>query len=243
MFLMIGRQVRRRRSWLLPEPSSPSATPYTVSIDQLELNDVVGVANSASPPYDGIVVEGTSQFDESSLTSESKPVPKSIGDKIFSGTINRVNPVLVRITHLSGDSMLGQIIGAVREGQVRRAPIERTADLITGYFVPVFLAGCRRPGRQEGGAGGWEFWSLQFAISVFVVACPCGIALAASAALFVGSGLAAQHGILVKGGGEAFQEASQLDCIVFDKTGTITEGAQPSVTDHKTAHEGNIDEV
>jgi cation transport ATPase len=119
------------------EPSSPSATPHAVPIDHLELNDVVSVASGASPPYDGIVVEGTSQFDESSLTGESKPVPKSVGDEVFSGTINRANPVLVRITHLSGDSMLDQIISAVREGQVRRAPIERTADMITGYFVPI----------------------------------------------------------------------------------------------------------
>ncbi|CEL00933.1 Putative Cation transport ATPase [Aspergillus calidoustus] len=240
------------------EPSSPSVTPHTVPIDQLELNDVVSVANGASPPYDGIVVEGTSRFDESSLTGESKPVPKRIGDEVFSGTINRANPVLIRITHLSGDSMLDQIISAVREGQVRRAPIERTADLITGYFVPLItiiavldwiiwlslgVSGRLPLSWLEGGAGGWEFWSLQFAISVFVVACPCGIGLAAPTALFVGGGLAAQYGILVKGGGEAFQEASQLDCIVFDKTGTITEGVQPSITDHKTAHEENIDEV
>jgi Cu+-exporting ATPase len=81
--------------------------------------------------------------------------------------------------------------------------------------------------------GGWPFWSLQFAIAVFVVACPCGIGLAAPTALFVGSGLAAQHGILVKGGGEAFQEASSLDAVVFDKTGTLTEGSDPQVTDHE----------
>ncbi|KAJ0414300.1 hypothetical protein BJY00DRAFT_305678 [Aspergillus carlsbadensis] len=214
------------------EQSLPSAaTLETFPIDQLELNDVVSVANGASPPYDGVVVEGTSQFDESSLTGESKPVSKSVGD---------------------------EIIAAVREGQVRRAPIVRTADLITGYYVPVItliavldwiiwlsfgVSGRLPTSWQEAGAGGWEFWSLQFAISVFMVACPCGIGLAAPTALFVGGGLAAQHGILVKGGGEAFQEASQLDCIVFDKTGTITEGVRPSVTNHEATHEENIDEV
>src|SRR6202034_2026262 len=82
-------------------------------------------------------------------------------------------------------------------------------------------------------SGGWEAWSLQFAIAVFVVACPCGLGLAAPTALFVGGGLAAKHGILVKGGGEAFENASRLDCIVFDKTGTLTVGGKPAVTNYK----------
>ncbi|KAE8372488.1 E1-E2 ATPase-domain-containing protein [Aspergillus bertholletiae] len=230
----------------------------TVPADQLEFGDVVRVANGASPPYDGTVVDGESLFDESSLTGESRPVPKSIGDDVFSGTINQAGPVSVRITRLSGDSMLDQIISAVREGQIRRAPIERTADLITGIFVPIVtliaildwiiwlslgLSGRIPESWMNGNPGGWEFWSLQFAISVFVVACPCGIGLAAPTALFVGGGLAAQSGILVKGGGEAFQEASQLDCIIFDKTGTITEGGNPAITDHEIASSDDVDKV
>lgn len=223
----------------------------TIPIDQLEFGDVVRVANGASPPYDGTIVNGTSRFDESSLTGESRPVEKSVGDEVFSGTVNQADPVQVKVTRLSGDSMLDQVIGAVREGQSRRAPMERTADLLTGYFVPVVvllgvldwiiwmalgLSG-RLPESWQDSPGGWEFWSLQFSISVFVIACPCGIGLAAPTALFVGGGLAAQHGILVKGGGEAFQEASQLDCVVFDKTGTITEGGKPSITNHEVVHE------
>ncbi|CRG88249.1 hypothetical protein PISL3812_05277 [Talaromyces islandicus] len=237
---------------------SACANPSTVPIDQLEFGDVVRVANGTSPPYDGTVIDGESQFDESSLTGESRPVSKSIGDEVFSGTVNQANPVLVRITHLSGDSMLDQIVSTVRQGQVRRAPIERTADLITGFFVPVITliavldwviwldlgVSGRLPDSWKGDTpGGWGFWSLQFAISVFVVACPCGIGLAAPTALFVGGGLAAQHGILVKGGGEAFQEASQLDCIVFDKTGTITEGGEPSITDHEVTHSAGVDDL
>ncbi|RJE24652.1 P-type ATPase [Aspergillus sclerotialis] len=225
----------------------------TIPIDQLEFGDVVRVAKGASPPYDGTIVNGASRFDESSLTGESRPVEKSVGDEVFSGTVNQADPVQVKVTRLSGDSMLDQVIGAVREGQSRRAPMERMADLLTGYFVPVVvligvldwiiwlalgLSG-RLPESWQDTPGGWEFWSLQFAISVFVVACPCGIGLAAPTALFVGGGLAAQHGILVKGGGEAFQEASQLDCVVFDKTGTITEGGEPSITNHEVVHEGN----
>jgi len=227
-------------------------------IDQLELGDIVRIANGASPPYDGIVVEGESRFDESSLTGESKPVFKKIGDKIFSGTINQANPVTMKITRRSGDSMLDQIIDAVRQGQIRRAPIERVADAITGIFVPAItliaildwilwlslgVSGRLPEDWMDNDVGGWPFWSLQFAISVFVVACPCGIGLAAPTALFVGGGLAAKHGILVKGGGEAFQEASHLDCIVFDKTGTITEGGEPAVTDHHMLYGGEIDKV
>ena len=277
MFLMIGRLLEayskakagdavgllvrlRPTEAALVEPSSgndstsSSNTSLTIPINELEFGDVVRVANGASPPYDGTIIEGSSRFDESSLTGESMPVNKSIGDEVFSGTINQANPVSVRITRLSGDSMLDQIIGAVREGQIHRAPIERTADLLTSFFVPVVtliavldwiiwlalgLSG-RLPESWLDGPGDWEFWSLQFAISVFVVACPCGIGLAAPTALFVGGGLAAQHGILVKGGGEAFQEASQLNCIVFDKTGTITEGGEPSITDHEVVLEGSM---
>ena len=144
--------------------------------------------------------------------------------------------------------MLDQIVKVVREGQTKRAPVERVADILTGYFVPVITLIAISTfvtwfGLGQGGVlpedwrdidtGGWAFWALQFAIAVFVGACPCGIALAAPTALFVGSGLAAQHGILVKGGGEAFQEASALDVVVFDKTGTLTEGGNPSVTNHE----------
>ncbi|GLA78619.1 hypothetical protein CBS63078_9191 [Aspergillus niger] len=271
MFLMIGRlleayskakagdavgllgKLRPTEAVLIEQPHGDQAeVTRTLPIDQLEIGDVVRVANGASPPYDGIIINGASRFDESSLTGESRPVEKSVGDEVLSGTINQADPVQMKITRLS-DSMLDQVIGAVREGQIRRAPIERTADLLTSYFVPVVtliavldwiiwlalgLAGLL-PEAWQDGPGGWEFWSLQFAISVFVVACPCGIGLAAPTALFVGGGLAAQHGILVKGGGEAFQEASQLDCVVFDKTGTITEGGQPSITNHVVVHEGN----
>ncbi|KAJ5085342.1 hypothetical protein N7532_010113 [Penicillium argentinense] len=277
MFLMVGRlleayskakagdavgllgKLRPTEAVLItPSHGDQAETTSTVPIDQLEFGDLVRVANGVSPPYDGTIITGASRFDESSLTGESLPVEKSIGDEVFSGTINQADPVTIRITRLSGDSMLDQVIGAVREGQIRRAPIERTADLLTSYFVPVVtliavadwliwlalgLSG-RLPEAWQNGPGGWEFWSLQFAISVFVVACPCGIGLAAPTALFVGGGLAAQHGILVKGGGEAFQEASQLDCVVFDKTGTITEGGEPSITNHEVFHEGsNIADV
>ncbi|KAL6159659.1 hypothetical protein ACJBU6_02090 [Exserohilum turcicum] len=219
-----------------------------IATDLLEIGDIVHVHHGTSPPFDGQVIEGSSNFDESSLTGESRPVKKSEGDTVFSGTMNKGAPVKITITTISGTSMLDQIINAVREGQSRRAPVERAADVITSHFVPFVIAvaittwlvwlilgttGSIPSDWKNEAAGGWELWSLRFAIAVFVIACPCGIGLAAPTALFVGGGLAAKHGILVRGGGEAFQEASSLDCIVFDKTGTLTEGGDPSVTNHK----------
>ncbi|KAI0625770.1 copper-transporting P-type ATPase [Pyrenophora tritici-repentis] len=219
-----------------------------VVTDFLEIGDTVRVHNGTSPPFDGDIIEGYSNFDESSLTGESRPVKKGEGDTVFSGTVNKGAPVKIRVTTVSGTSMLDQIINAVREGQSHRAPVERVADKITSHFVPFVIAvaiitwliwlvlgktGVIPSDWKSKSAGGWELWSLRFAIAVFVIACPCGIGLAAPTALFVGGGLAAKHGILVRGGGEAFQEASSLDCIVFDKTGTLTQGRDPAVTNHK----------
>ncbi|KAF2270451.1 heavy metal translocatin [Lojkania enalia] len=223
-----------------------------IATDLLEIGDAVRVPHGASPPFDGTVIEGSTKFDESSLTGESRPISKDPSDTVYSGTINKGPPIKVKITSVSGTSMLDQIINVVREGQAHRAPVERVADMITSHFVPFvvlvaivtwvtwLLLGTTGaiPKSWRGGndgSGGWALWSLRFAIAVFVIACPCGIGLAAPTALFVGGGLAAKHGILVKGGGEAFQEASSLDCIVFDKTGTLTQGGGPAVTEHTIA--------
>lgn len=217
-----------------------------VPTDLLEIGDMVRVHHGTSPPFDGVVLDGSTTFDESSLTGESRPVKKEVGDHIYSGTVNKGAPVKMRVTTISGTSMLDQIINAVREGQTHRAPVERIADTITAHFVPFVIliavltwiiwlllgtTGAIPKNWRDEEAGGWALWSLRFAIAVFVIACPCGIGLAAPTALFVGGGLAAQHGILVRGGGEAFQEASALDCIVFDKTGTLTQGGDPQVTE------------
>ncbi|KAJ4987396.1 copper resistance-associated p-type atpase [Stagonosporopsis vannaccii] len=214
----------------------------------LEIGDVVRVRHGTSPPFDGVVLDVASSFDESSLTGESCLVKKTVGDFIYSGTVNKGAPVKMKVSTVSGTSMLDQIIVAVREGQTHRAPVERVADRITAHFAPFVVlvatmtwviwlvlgsTGAIPEGWRDEDAGSWALWSLRFAIAVFVIACPCGIGLAAPTALFVGGGLAAKHGILVKGGGEAFQEASSVDCIVFDKTGTLTQGGNPAVTNHQ----------
>lgn len=221
-----------------------------INVDLLEIGDTVRIPHGTSPPADGVVTgAGSYQFDESSLTGESKPVKKSTGDSVYTGSVNVGQPVQIRLSDLGGSSMLDRIIAVVREGQSKRAPLERVADVLTSHFVPaitliaistfvIWLAlghsGILPTDYLDVAHGGWTFWALQFAISVFVVACPCGLALAAPTALFVGGGLAAKNGILVKGGGEAFQEASRLNAIVFDKTGTLTEGGSLKVSDHET---------
>jgi len=228
------------------QPAEP--TTHKTPVDLLDVGDTVKIVHGASPPSDGTIVEGEAKFDESSLTGESRLVAKDVGDGVFAGTVNKGGPISVRISNVSGTSMLDQIVRVVREGQARRAPIERVADAITSHFVPLVvligvstwiiwlalgLSGSLPASYRDTNVGGWPLWSLQFSIAVFVIACPCGIGLAAPTALFVSGGLAAQHGILVKGGGEAFQEASGLDCIVFDKTGTLTEGGEPTVTGYE----------
>jgi len=158
-----------------------------VSPDILELGDIVKVPNGSTPPGDGVIISGTSKFDESSLTGESRPVLKQVGDNVYVGTINAGSVVTVKLEAIGGQSMLDKIVDIVRQGQSNRAPIERFADTLTGYFVPVivFLAiltwiiwlslgvsGTLPPHYLDIDEGGWTIWSLQFAIAVFVVAFP-----------------------------------------------------------------------
>ncbi|KAF4441682.1 hypothetical protein F53441_11942 [Fusarium austroafricanum] len=241
---MLGK-LRPITALLLEKDKNGGQITSTVPVDQLDSGDIIRVPHGASPAADGILVTGETNFDESSLTGESRLIKKIEGDQVFSGTINKAAVVTMRVTGTSGQSMLDQIVQVVREGQTKRAPIEQIADLLTTYFVPVItliavltwviwmvlgFTGAV-PGHEEASSGGWVVFALQFAIAVFVVACPCGLALAAPTAIFVGGGIAAKHGILAKGGGEAFEKASKIDCVVFDKTGTLTEGGEPKITD------------
>uniref|UniRef100_A0A0W0FJT3 HMA domain-containing protein n=1 Tax=Moniliophthora roreri TaxID=221103 RepID=A0A0W0FJT3_MONRR len=220
--------------------TGPGMRVEKVPVNLLEVGDVVRVLHGATPPADGTIVPGErGTFDESSLTGESRPVVKTSGEKVYLGTFNKGNVVHIRVEEIGGQTMLDNIMQIVREGQTKRAPMEKVADIVTGYFVPVItllalltwiiwlslgLSGSLPEGYMDAEIGGWAVWSLEFAIAVFVVACPCGIGLAAPTALLVGTGLAAKSGILARGGGEAFQEASRLNAIVFDKTGTLTRG-------------------
>ncbi|KAH8176845.1 e1-E2 ATPase domain-containing protein [Sarocladium implicatum] len=245
-------QLRPDTANLIEDYQKPTQSTAQVPVDQLEFGDIIMVPNGASPPADGEIVKGDTIFDESSLTGESRPVQKVQGEAVFAGTINKGSPVTVRVTGTSGRSMLDQIVDIVREGQTKRAPIEQIADIMTTYFVPVItlialltwviwlslgLSGAVDNHATHTTAGAVAF-AFRFAIAVFVIACPCGLALAAPTAIFVGGGLAAKYGILVKGGGEAFEKGSKIDCVVFDKTGTLTQGGEPQVTDSKILLDG-----
>ncbi|CEP64121.1 heavy metal translocating P-type ATPase LALA0_S10e02872g [Lachancea lanzarotensis] len=220
----------------------------TANIQYLEIGDYIRVASGESPPMDCIVAQGTTSFDESALTGESIPIEHKMGEQIFAGTVNvGAQAIIGRICALDGESLLNQIVSSVRDGQLKKAPVEKLADSLTAFFVPVIVSiaiitwiiwislgfsGQLPQSYLDIDVGGWTVWSLEFAISVFVIACPCGIGLAAPTALFVGGGLAAKHGILARGGGAAFQEGSRVSVVCFDKTGTLTIGGAPKVTNY-----------
>ncbi|KAL8284089.1 hypothetical protein RQP46_004838 [Phenoliferia psychrophenolica] len=221
-----------------PGPSTGTNT-QVVEVDFLEKGDTLLVPAGSSVPLDSIILSTSaiSNFDESSLTGESRPVLKGPGDDVFAGSTNLgPSAVVVRVTAPAGETMLDGIVRAVGDAMAKKARIERVADLVTGYFVPVIvgIAGTTfgiwivrgysgsLPTSWLDPGGSWALFAVQFAVAVLVVACPCGIGLAAPTAQMVGTGLAAQHGIVPYG--EAFQNATQIDCVVFDKTGTLTRG-------------------
>ncbi|KAH6605849.1 copper transporting p-type atpase [Trichoderma cornu-damae] len=248
-------KLRPTTALLVEQDRLNGQTTTPVDTDQLEHGDVIRVPHGSSPPVDGLIVDGEAAFDESSLTGESRPIQKRKGDEVFAGTVNKGSAVVVKVTGTSGKSMLDQIVEVVREGQAKRAPMEQVADLMTSYFVPVVtliavvtwavwmaLSFTHRVSSDElNSSGGSTAFAFQFAIAVFVVACPCGLGLAAPTAIFVGGGLAAKWGILVKGGGEAFEKASRVGCVVFDKTGTLTVGGEPQITDSALFPDGPLD--
>lgn len=238
-------KLRPSTAILVESTKGQGSTSVTIPLDELEHGDIIRVPKGASPPADGQIISGQTTFDESSLTGESRPVRKAEGDMVFAGTVNQMAAITVRVSSLEGKSMLDQIVQVVREGQTKRAPVEQIADTLTSYFVPVITLiaiitwlvwlslGLSDSLTEEhfNTSGEWVAFAFRFAISVFVVACPCGIGLAAPTAIFVGGGLAAKHGILAKGGGEAFEKAHKVDCVVFDKTGTLTTGGEPQIID------------
>lgn len=206
----------------------------------LDVDDTIRVRPGELPAVDCVIIEGVSEFDESALTGESRPVLHQSGHQIYAGSVNcGTKSVLAKINTIPGQSLIDDIVMTVRNGQLNKAPIERTADTLTGYFVPLIILlatltlvvwlvlaylGNLPDLYRDNDIGGWLVWSLEFLIAVFVIACPCGIGLAAPTALYVGSGLAAKYGILAKGGGLAFQDGAQTNVVCFDKTGTLTHG-------------------
>jgi len=215
-----------------------------IPINEVMPGDIIVVKPGAKIPVDGLVTEGQSAVDESMLTGESMPVDKKSGDRIYAATINSNGVIRFKAEKVGGETALAQIIKLVEDAQGSKAPIAQMADIVAGYFVPVvcvialaagiawFIAASFGVANLPAGKSATEF-ALTIFISVLVIACPCALGLATPTAIMVGTGKGAENGILIKGG-EALETAHKIQTIVFDKTGTITEG-KPEVTDVVTS--------
>ena len=214
------------------------STELDLPIESVIAGDTVIVRPGERIPVDGEILAGTSAVDESMLTGESMPVTKSPGDRVIGGTMNATGAFRFRATTLGGESVLAQIVQLMRDAQSSRAPIQRLADRISGIFVPIvlslavvtfvvwFIAAEQAPAVRAFAA----------AVAVLIIACPCAMGLAVPTAVMVATGKGAELGVLIKGG-EALQRAGELNTVVLDKTGTVTEG-KPTVTDVVLAVDG-----
>lgn len=200
-----------------------------IPIDEVEVGDIIVVRPGEKIPVDGVVVEGATSIDESMLTGESIPVEKQPGDNVFGASINKNGMIKFKATKVGKDTALAQIIKLVESAQGSKAPIARMADIISGYFVPVVIGIAVLSGLAWYIGGRDAVFALTIFISVLVIACPCALGLATPTAIMVGSGKGAEYGVLIKSG-EALETAHKINTVVFDKTGTITEG-KPKVTD------------
>ncbi|GLC28884.1 heavy metal translocating P-type ATPase [Clostridium omnivorum] len=200
-----------------------------ISIDEVEVGDIIIVKPGEKMPVDGEVTYGMTSVDESMLTGESIPVEKNVGDKIIGASINKNGTIKYKATKVGKDTALAQIIKLVEDAQGSKAPIAKLADIISGYFVPVVISIAVLSGAAWYMSGETGVFALTIFISVLVIACPCALGLATPTAIMVGTGKGAEYGVLIKSG-VALETAHKIKTIVFDKTGTITEG-KPKVTD------------
>ncbi len=202
----------------------------TVAVESLKIGDIILVKPGEKIAVDGEIVEGNTTIDESMVTGESLPTSKTIGDIVIGSTINKNGSIQFRATKVGSDTLLAQIIELVRRAQSSRAPIQKFADTLSGYFVPSVLVIAIVTFNIWFVFLGASFTTaMLFAVSVIVIACPCALGLATPTAIMVGTGRGARLGILIKGG-EVLEAARKVDYVLFDKTGTITEG-KPKVTD------------
>lgn len=200
-----------------------------IPIEEVEVGDIIIVKPGSKIPVDGIVIEGHTSVDESMLTGESIPVEKNVGSSVVGASINKNGTIRFRAEKVGSDTAISQIIKLVEDAQGSKAPIAKLADIIAGYFVPVVVVIAIVSGLAWFIAGKGTVFSLTVFIAVLVIACPCALGLATPTAIMVGTGKGAENGILIKGG-EALETTHKINTIVFDKTGTITEG-KPVVTD------------
>ena len=210
-----------------------------IPVEEVVKDDIIVVRPGEKIPVDGVITKGSSAIDESMITGESLPVEKHIDDNVIGGTINKLGSFEFCATRIGSETTLSQIIKLVEDAQGSKAPIQAVADKISAWFVPAVI------GIATLTFIVWFFFlgsTLSFALMAFtaviVIACPCALGLATPTAIMVGTGVGAEHGILIKGG-EPLEAASKINTIVFDKTGTITKG-KPEVTDIEEL--GDIDE-
>jgi Cu+-exporting ATPase len=206
-------------------------TEVELPVEEIVPGDVLLVRPGEKIPVDGEIVDGASTIDESMVTGESIPVEKATGDEVIGATINQTGAFRMRATKVGRDTMLAQIIRLVEQAQSSKAPIQRLADLVASYFVPVviFIAIITFTIWFTVGPDPALIFALGTAVTVLIIACPCALGLATPLSITVGTGKGASHGILIRSA-EALETAHKLDTIVLDKTGTITKGA-PELTD------------
>lgn len=202
-----------------------------IPIEEVKKGDVIRVRPGEKIPVDGVISEGASSIDESMVTGESMPVEKKAGSRVYGATINKTGSFLFKTDKVGSETLLAQIIKLVEEAQGSRAPIQRLADVISSYFVPVVIMLAIATFIIWYDFGPTPVFSFAFVnlIAVLIIACPCALGLATPTAIMVGTGLGAQNGILIKDA-ESLEIAGKTKAVIFDKTGTLTAG-KPQVTD------------
>ena len=205
-----------------------------VPIEEVVVGDLVLVKPGEKLPVDGEVIEGSTAIDESMLTGESIPVEKTVGSVVIGASINKTGFIKYKATKVGRDTALSQIVKLVEDAQGSKAPIAKMADIISAYFVPIVIGLAILSSVAWLLAGETGVFALSIFISVLVIACPCALGLATPTAIMVGTGKGAEYGVLIKGG-EALETTHKLSKLIFDKTGTITEG-KPKVTDIVTTN-------
>ncbi len=199
-----------------------------VPVEQVAIGELILIKPGSRIPLDGIVVEGNTSVDESMLTGESIPVEKEAGDEMIGGSVNYHGAVTVKVTRVGSDTTLAKIVRMMEDAQGKKAPISKLADTVAGYFVPVVMTIAVIAAVVWAILGHDITFVLTVFVSVLVIACPCALGLATPTAIMVGTGLGANHGILIKSG-EALEISHKVDAVVLDKTGTITVG-KPAIT-------------
>ncbi len=203
-----------------------------VPIEAVQMGDVVLVRPGEKIPVDGEVIEGSSNVDEAMVTGESLPVKKQPGDEVIGATLNKTGSFKFRATRVGKETVLSQIVKLVQDAQGSKAPIQRLADQVTGWFVPAVIAVAIATFIIWFNLMGNLTLALVTTVGVLIIACPCALGLATPTSVMVGTGIGAKNGILIKGA-ESLELAHKIRTIVLDKTGTLTQG-QPTVTDYLT---------